>query len=99
MAETKTKHRKKCNTLARKFCTDLDERLLPEEFHGGSSQGRGLAQVNLVNMKSEHWEPRTAGVAYIKERGDRGMSIRFCPFCGTNLEPMLRDEKPAPREG
>lgn len=99
MAETKDEHRKKCNTLARKFCVFLDERLLPQQYSGSRDQPRGLAQVNLTKLDEGRLSTRNAGVVYAKHRGDKGTFIRFCPFCGTNLEPMLRSKKPAPREG
>lgn len=83
----------KCDTTTRKFCTDLDERLLPEQYNGGGKTPRGLAQVNVVNADSDEWPPRNVGVAYVKDHGDRGMFIRFCPFCGTDLRSMVRDTK------
>ncbi len=80
----------KCDTTTRRFCTDLDQRLLPEQYNGKGKTPRGLAQVNVVDFDTDG-PARNVGVAYVKEHGDRGMFIRFCPFCGIDLRPMVRD--------
>lgn len=71
-----SKHRTKCTR--RRFCTRLDEKLNVEANHG-----KGLAQVNLFNTRTN--KIIRLGVMYKTKESDRGLMVTFCPWCGTNL--------------
>lgn len=80
--------RVKCDPAERTLCALLDERAdhpLPKR--------RGLCRLELTPIR-HNGGSKLRAVFYRTGPSDRGVAFNFCPYCGTDLRPLV-DDTPA----
>lgn len=67
--------------------------MMADRLDARNANRRGLSSLVLFNIKTG--KSALIGVGYRRARGDKGLMLNFCPWCGAKI---LWDKKPAYRK-